>query len=330
MADIPPPLLIIRTALGFGLARCLHIAAELGVADHLDETPTSLDAAADRIGAHPESLRRILRVLSDQGIFVRDGQRFANNAASALLRSDHPQTMRSYTRMVGADWFWGSYQHMAHAVRSGEPALDKVLPNGLWDHFAKAPEQARLFNEAMTGKAHGAIATVLGAYDFSTCARIADIGGGRGHLLDAILKATPGAAGVLFDLPGVIEDAKGIASDRLELQAGDFFKDELPVCDAYLLMEVIHDWNDEDSAAILSAVRRAARKDAKLLLIESVIPEQTGLSAAALLDIAMMTLLGGKQRTRADYETLYKATGFRLNRVIDVGFETAIIEGVAI
>jgi hypothetical protein len=330
MAELSPFQLIFQSALGHGVARSLHVAAELGVADHLDEKPRSAREIAGAVGAHPESLRRVLRLLSDYGIFKREGDRFSNNAASQLLRADHPQSLRSYTRMIGMHWFWGSYLHMEHAVRSGEPVLGKVLPNGIWAHFGANPDEARIFNEAMTGKAHGQIAAVLANYDFSKFATIADIGGGHGHLLEAVLRAAPAAKGVLFDLPNVIEEAKGLASDRLTLQAGDFLKDKLPACDAYLIMEVIHDWNDTDSAAILSAVRRAAPAGAKLLLIEFMVPETSGPNGAALLDIAMMTLLGGKQRTKAEYEKLYKAAGFRLDRAIAAGFETSIIEGTAI
>jgi len=233
--------------------------------------------------------------------------------------------------MIGLPWFWGSYLYLGTAVRDGKPALGKVLPEGIWAHFDAEPTEARLFNEAMTGKAQADIAAVVASYDFSRFGTLGDIGGGRGHLLAAILQANPKARGVLFDLPRVVQSAQGLASERLNVQGGDFFKDQLPVCEVYTLMEVIHDWNDADSVTILSAVRRAAAKGAKLLVIEQMLPEESVPNVGALLDVAMMTLLGGKQRTKSEYERLYEAAGFRVDGVIAMpSADSSIIEGTAI
>jgi len=330
MGELLPHELIVQTALGFGLPRSLHVVAELGVADHLGESPASAQDLAAAVGAHPESLARVLRVLSDHGLFARQSGKYSHTPASRLLRSDHPQSMRSYVRMIGLPWFWGSYQHLEAAVRSGKPALEQVLPEGIWAHFEAHPREAGLFNEAMTGKAQADIAAVISSYDFSRFSSIGDIGGGRGHLLASILQANPKARGVLFDLPRVVQSARAMASERLELQGGDFFKDKLPACDAYTLMEVIHDWNDRESEAILSAVRGAAKEGAKVLVIELMLPEAPGPNAAALLDLAMMTLLGGKQRTRSEYAKLYEAAGLRLDRVITLPSAASIIEGTAV
>ncbi len=147
---------------------------------------------------------------------------------------------------------------------------------------------------------------------------IGDIGGGSGHLLRAILAdAAPNAKGILFELPHVIEEASGMASERLVLQAGDFFRDPLPPCDAYLLMEIIHDWGDEESAAILRAIRSAAPDGARLLLIETIVPDDPGPHWSKMLDIHMLTLLGGRQRTTQEYEELLADAGFVLEREID-------------
>ena len=178
----------------------------------------------------------------------------------------------------------------------------------------------------MAAKAHGQVAGVLAAYDFSGFGLIGDIGGGRGHLLRAVLDAAPDANGVLFDLPHVIAEAAGMASERLTLQAGDFFKDALPVCDAYLLMEVIHDWGDEEAVAILRAIRRAAPPHATLLLIEQIVPDDPGPDWSKMLDIHMLALLGGRQRTRREYEALLDRAGFSLRREIDTGAGISILE----
>jgi hypothetical protein len=168
----------------------------------------------------------------------------------------------------------------------------------------------------MTAKAHGHIAGILAAYDFGQFKTIADIGGGAGHLLKAVLDAAPQAQGVLFDLPHVVEKAVPLASPRLTLRGGDFFKDALPAADGYLIMEVIHDWPDSESIAILSAVRRAALKGAKVLMIEQVIPDAPGPDWTKALDVLMLTLLGGKQRTIDEYRALLGKAGFRLQREI--------------
>lgn len=149
--------------------------------------------------------------------------------------------MRAFARMFGFATNWAAYGALEHTVRTGLPARGKVLPGGVWAYYAAHPEGAESFNAAMAAKAHGQVAGVIAAYNFSGFGRIGDIGGGRGHLLRAVLDSAPVAKGVLFDLPHVIKEAAGVASARLTLQAGDFFRDALPVCDAYLVMEVIHD-----------------------------------------------------------------------------------------
>jgi len=178
----------------------------------------------------------------------------------------------------------------------------------------------------MTGKAKGQVAGILASYDFSHFGTIADIGGGHGHLLQAVLSAAPKAKGILFDQPGVIQETAGIASDRLKLQSGDFFKDALPAADAYLIMQVIHDWSDEEATKILSGIRRAAAGHAKLLLIEVVIPDTPSPDWAKMVDVSMLAMLRGRERTREEYRKLLAAAGFRLERLIDVGQSTAILE----
>jgi hypothetical protein len=218
---------------------------------------------------------------------------------------------------------------MEHSVRTGRPAADKLYPEGFWTYLAQRPEEGRVFNAAMGAKAHGAVAGILTSYDFSGFGLIGDIGGGNGHLLRAILDASPNARGVLFELPQVIEEAVGIASKRLKLQGGDFFRDALPNCDAYLLMEIIHDWGDEEAVAILQAVRRAASPHTKVLVMETIVPDDPGPDWSKMLDIHMLTLLGGRQRTQKEYETLFTQSGFRFQRQLDTGAGISILEAEA-
>jgi hypothetical protein len=313
-------------ASGYVLPRCLHVVADLGVADKLDETPRTAAELAKAVGADPDALRRVLRLLAANGVFEARGSAFGHSPASRLLRSDHPQSVRSLARMFGLSTNWSAYGALDYTVRTGRPALEKVLPEGFWAHLAAHPEENAIFNGAMAGKAQGQVAGIVAAYDFSGFKRIGDIGGGRGHLLQAALASAPNAHGVLFDLPHVINDAGGLASDRLILEPGDFFKDRLPACDLYLIMEVIHDWGDAESAAILRAIRQAAPPNAKLLLLESIIPDDPGPAWAKTLDVHMLTLLSGRQRTRPEYEELLGDAGFTLQREIPTRADISILE----
>jgi hypothetical protein len=234
--------------------------------------------------------------------------------------------MRGLARMFGLPINWAIYGAMDHTLRTGRPAAEKILPGGHWTYFADHPDEAAIFNAAMVGKAHGQVAAVVGAYDFSRFRTIGDIGGGRGHLLRAVLGAAPSANGVLFDLPPVVAEA-GPPSDRLRVQGGDFFKDDLPSCDGYLVMEVVHDWGDVESVAILRAIRKVAPPDARVLVIESIVPAGGGPHWSKTLDVHMLTFLGGRQRTRAEYETLFRKAGLALEREIETGADISILEG---
>jgi hypothetical protein len=229
--------------------------------------------------------------------------------------------------MFGLSALWDAVGELEYSIRTGKPSADKALPGGLWGYLSAHPDASRVFDEAMTAKAHGQIAGVVAAYDFSSFGTIADIGGGRGHLLQSALSTAPRASGVLFDQPHVIQQVSRIASERLRLHPGDFFKDDLPTCDAYLLMEVIHDWDDEASAKILKAVRRAAPKHARVLLIEGILPDDPGPNWPKTLDIVMLTI-GGRQRTQAEYSDLLGECGFAMTREIDTHAGVSIIEAV--
>jgi hypothetical protein len=319
-----------QLAAGYCLPRCLHMVANLGVADALDETPRTASDLATAVSAHPEALGRVLRLLAAHGVFEMHGaDTFRHSPASRLLRSDHPQSMRAFTQMLGLPILWSSFGAMEHSVRTGLPAASEVFPGGFWEYLAQHPEEGRVFNAAMVAKAQGAVAGILASYNFSGFGLIGDIGGGSGHLLRAVLDTVPSAKGVLFDLPHVIEEAAGVASERLTLEAGDFFQDDLPRCDAYLLMEIIHDWRDEEAAAILKAIRRAAPADAKLLVIETIVPDDPGPDWSKVLDMVMLTLFGSLQRTQQEYEALLAQSGFVLLREIDTHAGISILEARA-
>jgi hypothetical protein len=178
----------------------------------------------------------------------------------------------------------------------------------------------------MTAKTHGQSIGLLAAYDFSAFNTIADVGGGNGHMLRSILTATPTLHGVLFDLPHVIEQASVTASSRLQFHSGNFFEDALPICDAYLMMQILHDWSDQESVQILKAIRSSAQPHSKLLLAEWLLPEESEQNWTLFIDLMMLGYLTGRERTKPEFEKLLEGSGFRLDRVIDIGSNTFLLE----
>ena len=321
---------ILQTTGGYCVARALHVAADLAVADHIAGDGCPVDELARKTGANADALGRILRLLSAHGIFSVDGDTVSHNPVSAALRSDHPQSARDLARMFGLPFFWETFGHLDHSVRTGRPAVEKARPEGLWAWLAERPEAGAIFNGAMIGKSFGQVAGVVESFDFSRFSRIADVGGGSGHLLQAILDKYPEATGLLFELPHVIDEVRGIASDRLQLQAGDFFADALPPCDAYILLEVIHDWDDEKALQILSTVRRSAPGGSALLLIEQLMPETPGPHWVKMLDIHMMALFAARQRRHREYDRLAGQSGFKPVGVTDTPAGISVLEYEAV
>lgn len=310
-------------------SRTLHVVAELGVADHIDGTPVLTEELAATCGADAGALDRALMLLASHGVFDRIGDAYAHTDASRLLRSDHPMSMRAFPRMMGMTSFTASLGHLEHSVRTGGTAFDLVEPDGLFAHLQRHEDEARIFDASMTAKAAGDTAAVLAAYDFSRFSTIADIGGGRGHLLRAVLQAAPHSSGILFDLPGVVGTIEA-PGERFAVHAGDFFVDPLPAADAFILMEVIHDWDDDRAAAILSAVRHAATPGATVLIIEAVADEEVLDPVVRTLDVIMLSITGGRERTSTELDQLLAGVGFRVTGTLPTPSPLRIVEAVAV
>ncbi len=306
-------------------ARCLHVAAELGVADRIDVAPVPVGELAAASGVDADALDRVLRLLAVHGVFVRHADGYAHTQASRLLRGDSARTMRPYARMAGMPLWWNSLAALERSVRSGRPALEAVDAQGLWPYLRQRPDEAEIFDHAMTAKAVAGVAGVLAVYDFDRFSTLVDVGGGRGHLLRAVLDAVPSATGVLFDLPDVIGSVE-LGHPRMSAMAGDFFVDALPQADAYLLMDVVHDWPDEECVAILSAVRRAAPAEATVLVVEAIVPDEPVGARTATLDVIMLMLSGGRERTADELRVLLARAGFSLERVLETPGPVRIAE----
>ena len=325
----PPHVTIWQTTTAIVASRALQVAAELGVADQIGERPVPVQTLAEACGADVGALERVLRLLASVGIFVRHEGGYAHSDASRVLRTDAPGSLRAFARLMNLRFVNQAFTHLEHSVRTGEPAANIVDPRGLFAHLADHPDEARIVGEAMLAKAAADIPAVLEAYDFRRFRTIADIGGGLGHLIRAILERASESNGILFDLPEVIGSLPR-TTHRLIPVAGDFFRDSLPSADAYILMEVLHDWSDDDCVRILTAIRRAAALGATVAVIEGIVAGAGDDPRVNTLDVVMLAIPGGRERTAAELETLFVASGFKINAVVQTAGAMTVVEGVAV
>jgi hypothetical protein len=320
---------IFQLSIAYWPSRVLHIVAEAGVADVLQNEPATAAELAAKLGVNPLALHRLLRALVNRGIFELKDGRFSHNECSRLLRTDSPVPMRSRAMMDGLPVHWNAYGALGHSLKTGKPAVNSIIeePN-FFAWLGAHPDEAHIFAGAMAGKSVAQVAAVLKNYDFSGIGTIGDIGGSYGHLLQAVLNAYPQSRGVLFELPEIIEGAKAKAvNPRINYVAGDFFKDGIPQCDAYLLMMVLHDWSDEQAVSILRNIRRSAPPSARFLVIEGVVDEAARGNLLLDIDIEMMALTTGRERTRAEWAKVFADAGLDLRSAVEVAPWTSIIEG---
>jgi len=301
----------------------------LGVADHLGDESQSTEFLARATGVSAGPLYRVMRLLASLGVFEWKDEAWHHTEASRFLRSDDPGSLRDYARMIGLPVFWRAFEDLDHSLRTGEPAFAKQHGEGVFAYLVDHPEESRIFDAAMTSKAHRDIAAILPAYDFSQFATIADIAGGRGHLLRAILKSSPKTQGILFDQPHVVAEISPDEGEKLLVIGGNFFTDRMPKADGYLLMNIIHDWADAESMQILAAIRREMPQHARVLIIETVVPPTPGPHLSKELDIVMMACPGGMERTHEEYTGLAARCNLRLQRVVGTMSPYSILELVA-
>lgn len=301
---------------GILAAQAIHVASKLRIPDLLASGPKTIAELASKCGAHPPTLERLLRALASLEMFAPtpDG-RFRNTPLTEVLRTDHPQSRRDGALFLPAPFLWRPLGELYESVRTGEPTFPVIFGQRFFEYLADHPEDASLFNSVMTQgiAAHA----VLAAYDFSRFERLVDVGGGQGALLRDILAATPSLQGVLFDLPQVVAGAsevlKGDLGARSQIVGGNFFDSVPGGADAYLLKGVLHDWPDDDAVSILHNTRAAIRPDGTLLLIENIL--DSAARPAGLIDLLML-VIGGRERTEADFRSLLDSTRFSLIRII--------------
>jgi hypothetical protein len=322
-AAAKPTDIIRRMAGGFAATQVLNTAAKLAIADHLAAGPCSSATLTSVLAVHPEALYRFLRLMVVLELLAEEADGgFALTPLGQLLRADHPESMRDLIL------YWGQInyptaQAMEHSVRTGTPAFDKVFGAPFFEYFARHLENGRLFNGVMAEITRGHMPAIIAAAAATACSAFAraktvvDVGGGTGLLLATILSAHQHLRGVLLDTPAVIDDARsGLEkfTDRLDLIAGDILAGPLPrYRDLYLLSNVIHDWDDARAITILRNCRKAMTADARLLVIEKIMPSRVADSPDTVADdFAMLLLTGGKERTAQEYRGLLEIAGLQI------------------
>ncbi len=330
---LPPDAILMQMLFGAQMQRSVCLAARLGVPDLLAERAQTAEELAAKTGTHAQSLYRLLRTLASIGVFAENAEKkFELTPISALLRSDVPNSVRDFAVMMGEGWIWQAWGELPYSVKTGGVAHEKAQGMGSFEFFQKNAEAGKIFNAAMTNFTRAVIPAVVEAYDFSGINRLVDVAGGHGLLLAGILKANPHLQGVLFDLPFVIEgagellDKEGVG-DRVELVSGNFFESVPAGADAYMMKHIVHDWDDESSIKILKNIRSAMSVNGKVLIIEMVVTEGNMPSPSKALDILMLVMEGGKERTEEEYRRLLEASGFNLTRIVPTKSPYSVIEG---
>jgi O-methyltransferase/methyltransferase family protein len=308
---------ILHIVLGFWQARALAVATELGLPDLLSDGPRHTEDLASQTRTKAPALFRLMRALESIGIFTQTSPGvFANTATSDCLRqgvpgSQWPFVVHALAKGSGPSEGWNELEY---AVRTGVPSVEKVYGYDFWELLRGNSRASAAMNGAMRSASVAMTPAVTAAFKWNRFGVIVDIGGGIGTQLASILDATPASRGILFDRPHL--KAEAIAHDRLDFVAGDFFESVPTGADAYLLRFILHDWADPEAADILGSVRQAMKPTARLIVIESVVPDGPVFHFGKWTDLQMLVCLGGRERTEAEYRVLLSGAAFELEDVI--------------
>ena len=327
------PVALRQLANGFMISQALYVVAKLGIADLLTDGPRSGADLARATEVDALSLYRVMRLLASVGVFTEDEDgRFRLTALAESLRTDAPGSMRAYVITRGEEWLWRPWGALLHGVKTGDVPFEHVFGVELFDYLAQQPEAAAVFDQAMTSRSSQENSEIVSSYDFTGLSRVIDVGGGEGTFLASILEAYPALYGIVFDQPQVVARAEAqIAArglvDRCRCIAGDFFQSVPEGGDAYILSNVIHDWDDARAGAILRNCRQVMSPSVRLLVIETIIPPGNAPSPTKLIDLQMLVLTGGRERTAAEYQALLESAGLELARIIPTPTQVSVIEG---
>jgi hypothetical protein len=318
---------------GFWISRAVFVIAKLGIPDLLKDGAKTIDELAAATDTHAPSLFRVLRALVSVGVLASDNENhFSLTPVSRTLITDEPASLRWFAISELGQEHYPAWGNLMHSVKTGEIAFDNFFGDDVWGYFRNNPEDAEVFNNSMSGVTAAVNETLRSLYDFSRFDTVVDIGGGHGGLITEILKSNTNTKGILFDAPEVISGAKeriasaGI-SDRCETVGGDFFKAVPAGGDAYVMKWILHDWDDERALIILKNCRAQMKPDSRLIIVDCVVPETSEPHFSKFIDINMLVMTGGKERTAKEFAGLLSAAGFKLLQVIRTDQPTSIIEG---
>ncbi len=311
------------------ITKPIYVVAELGLADLLRDGPLNVDALAEKTDTHAPTLYRVLRALSSVGIFVETKERmFGLTPLAQCLLSD---AMRPIARMFLSGWHNKAWDSLIYTVRSGKPGFDHAFGKQAFEWMEENPEARAILDQGQGMKAIGFAKAVIEAYDFSDFNTICDVGGGRGAFLIQLLANYPHTKGLVADMPGaVMSAAKAISKadliDRCEAISYDFLKEVPPVCDGYFLVNVLHDWEDEICCRILKNISRSMKAHSMLWVVEYLLESEPGFSVAKLLDIEVLVMGGGRERTIDEYKSLIGSVGLAVSKVIPTNCGPALLE----
>ena len=335
LTEAPPAVALHQLVNGAFVSQAISVFARLGVADALVTGPCDVEKIAEAVGAHGPALYRMLRALGDVGVVTEvENQLFALAPLGELLRSDVPGSLRGMMTVIGLSFYRNPWTDLYETIQTGESAFDRVYGTDIFEYLAEHPEDAAFFDAEMSSFSTTLAGSIVEAYDFTHFSTVVDVGGGRGGLLAAILAANPNLQGVLFDKPAVVVGAEEVISsaqvlDRCKVVSGDFFDSVPEGGDVYLLGDVIHNWDDDHAVQILGRCRAAIATTGCVLLVEPVLPEDAAPSMAKLADLGMLIMTsGGRERTEAEYRTLFDRAGLRLTRIVPSAALVSLVEAV--
>jgi hypothetical protein len=327
---LPPHVQLIQMGTAYWVSQFVFTAANMRLADHLADGPRTAGELAAVTSANPRALHRFMRTLASLGLLTQDGGgRFALTSLGAALKSDAPGSARATVLAMGG--FRSAFDEFQYSLETGKTAMEKVYGMPFFDYLARHPQEAAQFSEAMVGIHGGEPPAVAAAYDFSRFATIVDVGGATGNMLGHILSRYPQPRGILFDRPHVVTDAPALlrahgVEGRVTIEHGSFFETVPAGGDAYILSHIIHDWTEPQCQTILGNCRKAMKPGARLLIVEFVLPEGDTPHFGKIVDMVMLTVPGGEERTGAEYGTLLAAAGLKMTRVVPTASDVSIVE----
>jgi hypothetical protein len=300
----------------------------------MDATPISVDSLAEKVDAHAPSLYRVMRMLASVGVFREmPGRQFALTPVGELLRSDQTRSLRHMAMLWGDEWTTRAYEHFVDCVRTGGDGVTKAYAKHVFELLSQRPDQAETFHRAMTNSSAISGQAILEAYDFSVIGSLADVGGGHGTLLAAILRQCPQMHGMLYDLPEVVAAVPASqfagCEGRIRIESGSFFERVPEGCDAYIMKHIIHDWSDDHCRKVLTLLRDQLPAHGRVLVCDKVVTDDPGPTPAKMLDIEMLVMtVGGKERTSEEFRDLFASAGLRLGRIVPTKNPICVIEAV--